>query len=141
MGTAREAHAPAPRPSAPSTSNGEGYEGYESYEGDEGREGHVAGRPREDALDQDGAEAERSAGPLHRAAGPCVHGSGEDGQVRNPAARHAQAEAQACKASRQAPDVRKRGEGGGEEGLEGGEGLPSEGSQDRHLSSALGRHV
>merc|ERR1712146_736013 len=58
----------------------------------------------------------------------------EDREVRDPAAHDAEAEAQARTEGGQEDDVREGGEGGGEACLEGGEGLPREGSQGLDLS-------
>merc|ERR1712146_332196 len=56
------------------------------------------------------------------------------GQVRHPAARHAQAEAQGRDPRREEDDVRQGGQDRRHEGLEDGEGLPREGPEELHLS-------
>merc|ERR1719408_787420 len=91
----------------------------------------------EEPRHHDWAEAEGREEHVRCYAGPGEQGGVEDGQVRHPAARHAQAEAQARDPGREEDDVRKGSKGRRQEGLQGGEGFRRKGLEEFHLSSSV----
>merc|ERR1711907_283965 len=97
--------------------------------GHEGDEGRCAGDDRRRSDEEDrrihAAQDEGREGCARRPADHRYSRGEEDREVRDPAAHDAEAEAQART---------EGGEGGGEPCLEGGEGLPREGSQGLDLS-------
>merc|ERR1712017_60908 len=106
--------------------------------GHEGDEGRCAGDDRRRSDEEDcrvyAAQDEGREGCPRRPADHRLRRGEEDREVRDPATHDAEAEAQARTEGGQEDDVREGGEGGGEACLEGGEGLPREGSQGLDLS-------
>merc|ERR1711918_4438 len=70
---------------------------------------------------------------MGRTQGGCLQGGGKDGEVRDPAAGDAEAEAQARTQGRDEDDVRQGGAGGSKARQQGGQGLPRQGPQRLHL--------
>ena len=126
----------SPRACCPSPHHGD--EGHEGHEGDEGRpqgDDGRCGRPKDrrgHAPQAEGREGGACGTEHHR-----VRGGEEDREVRDPAARDAQVEAQARAEGGQEAHVREGGEGGGEARVEGGEGLRGVGPQEVGLSHSL----
>merc|ERR1711937_19526 len=108
--------------------------------GDEGDEGGCAGDDRGRSHEEDrGVRGSQTEGGGGRAC--CVDcrrncRGEEDGEVRDPAGLYAQAEAQARAEGGEEDDVREGGEGCGEAGHEGGEGLCREGLEGLDLSDS-----
>merc|ERR1711900_124560 len=82
--------------------------------------------------------AEECQGRVRRACEYCQRGGEEDREVRDPAPRDAEAQAQACDEGGQEDDVREGSEGRSEAREEDREGLPREGPQGLHLRTLRG---
>merc|ERR1712058_130417 len=103
--------------------------------GEEGNEhdGHLEGNRRADR-----AQAEERQGRVRCACEHCQRGGEEDREVRDPAPRDVEAQAQACDEGGQEDDVREGNEGRSETREEDREGLPREGPQGLHLRTLRG---
>merc|ERR1712072_1650166 len=82
-------------------------------------------------------EAERGEGGAGGAEGCRLRGGGEDREVRDPAGGYAEAEAQGRDEGGEEDDVRQGGDGCGQEGFHGGQGLCRQAAQGLDLSGEV----